>query len=547
MNIKYKSLVLLLITFFSFWHLNLDFSNIVFLDTLMVILLTAISDNIRVYLNKKNRLVSNTVGFIYAFILGPEYLLISSIVILFSRTKHPEIGRKIYRTLIFSASYSLAAVFSYGYNPLLSIFLFLTFSKIINSIFVEGFKEFELKIFLYEYFYFLSLLPLAYLYTLTIDFGFKYAIISLNVLILILFYLMIKLETEKSDEKLRNIRIRKLNRVIGTLSNIIRDLSLKVPGEKVLDHIAEIFNTSLGYEYVLISLFDYRKNEVIRVTQRGIDQEKYEMIKNTFTPISEVMKFIEEKYQYGDTFFIPNADKINESYTFQPRDVVNVDYLSDNQNLWDPNDLLLLILRDERENIVGYISLDSPESGLRPSKEELDVLSVFARLVSLALEHSQKFWEIREQSERDSLTGLYNHSKLFSDLMSYEHNKDKIYLVFIDLDDFKNINDEYGHKYGDEILKRFSQILLQSLRGNDKVYRYGGDEFVIIFRNITKENVVKVINRIYDDLEKTNLGITFSAGVSFTDESPENYKHIVEIADEKMYQSKKSGKGQIIE
>jgi diguanylate cyclase (GGDEF)-like protein len=513
----------------------------------MVILLTVISDNIRVYLNKKNRLVSNTVGFIYAFILGPEYLLISSIVILFSRTKHTKIGRKIYRTLIFSASYSLAAAFSYGYNPLLSIFLFLTFSKIINSIFVEGFKEFELKIFLYEYFYFLSLLPLAYLYTLTIDFGFKYAIISLNVLILILFYLMMKLETEKSDEKLRNIRIGKLNRVIGTLSNIIRDLSLKVPGEKVLDYIAEILKTSLGYEYVLISLFDYRKNEVIRVTQRGIGQEKYEMIKNTFTPISEVMKFIKEKYQYGDTFFIPNADKINEAYTFQPRDVVNVDYLSENQNLWDPNDLLLLILRDERENIVGYISLDSPESGLRPSKEELDILTVFARLVSLALEHSQKFSEIKDQSERDSLTGLYNHSKLFSDLMSYEHNKDKIYLVFIDLDDFKNINDKYGHKYGDEILKKFSQIVMRSLRGNDKVYRYGGDEFVIIFRNITKENVVKVINRIYDELEKTNLGITFSAGVSFTDESPENYKHIVEIADKKMYQSKKSGKGQIIE
>ncbi len=60
---------------------------------------------------------------------------------------------------------------------------------------------------------------------------------------------------------------------------------------------------------------------------------------------------MDEKYNYKDTYFIPHANKISETYTFQPRDEVSIDYLEDNQNLWDPNDLLLLALRDERNNI----------------------------------------------------------------------------------------------------------------------------------------------------------------------------------------------------
>jgi hypothetical protein len=75
MNVKIKSLILLGITMLSFYFLRADFENIALIDALMVIALTAISDNIRIYWNYSNRLVSNTVGFVYAFILGPQYIL----------------------------------------------------------------------------------------------------------------------------------------------------------------------------------------------------------------------------------------------------------------------------------------------------------------------------------------------------------------------------------------------------------------------------------------------------------------------------------------
>jgi len=546
MNVKIKSLILLVITIFSFYFLRADFENIALIDALMVIAFTAISDNIRVYWNYSNRLVSNTVGFVYAFLLGPQYILISSLIILFSKTKHPEISRKLYRALVFSTSYSLSALISYRFSPLLSIFLFLTISKIINTIIVEGRKNFNFSVFIYEYLYFLSLLPFSYLY-LQFEFSsYKYLIIFVNLLILMLFYLIIKTRNDKNDEILRTQRIRRLNDVIVNLSNVIRQLSLKVSTDKILDQIAEIIQKNMGYRYVLISLFNYQSNKVERITHRGLKEEMYEDIKKQEVPISEVLKFIDENYNYKDTYFIPRANKISEAYTYQPRDEVSIDYLEDNQNIWDPNDILLLALRDERNNIIGYISLDSPENNLRPSKEELNILSVFAQLVSLALEHSQKFMEIRDQAERDSLTGLFNHSKLFYDLENFEKNKEKICAVFIDLDDFKDINDKYGHKFGDEVLKEFSQLILNTVRNKDRVYRYGGDEFVILFTDISKDVGKNIIERLYEAIRNFQPKISFSAGLSTCNEVINSYKEIVEIADRKMYLSKNQGKGNLM-
>ncbi|PNS01337.1 hypothetical protein X928_03125 [Petrotoga miotherma DSM 10691] len=546
MNVKIKSLILLVITIFSFYFLRADFENIALIDALMVIAFTAISDNIRVYWNYSNRLVSNTVGFVYAFLLGPQYILISSLIILFSKTKHPEISRKLYRALVFSTSYSLSALISYRFSPIFSIFLFLTISKIINTIIVEGRKNFNFSVFIYEYLYFLSLLPFSYLY-LQFEFSpFKYLIISVNLLILLLFYLIIKTRSDKNDEILRTQRIRKLNDVIVNLSNVIRQLSLKVSSEKILDQIAEIMQKNMGYAYVLISLFNYQSNKVERITHRGLKEEMYEKIRSQEVPISEVLKFMDERYSYKDTYFIPHANKISETYTYQPRDELSIDYLEDNQNLWDPNDLFLLALRDERNNIIGYISLDSPENNLRPSKEELNILSVFAQLVSLALEHSQKFMEIRDQAERDSLTGLFNHSKLFYDLENFEKNKEKICAVFIDLDDFKDINDKYGHKFGDEVLKEFSQLILNTVRNKDRVYRYGGDEFVILFTDISKDVGKNIIERLYEAIRNFQPKISFSAGLSTCNEVINSYKEIVEIADRKMYLSKNQGKGNLM-
>jgi diguanylate cyclase (GGDEF)-like protein len=87
---------------------------------------------------------------------------------------------------------------------------------------------------------------------------------------------------------------------------------------------------------------------------------------------------------------------------------------------------------------------------------------------------------------------------------------------------------------------------LNTVRNKDRVYRYGGDEFVILFTGISTEIGIKIIERLYDALKVFQPKISFSAGLSTCDEVINNYKEIVEIADRKMYLSKNQGKGNLM-
>lgn len=137
----------------------------------------------------------------------------------------------------------------------------------------------------------------------------------------------------------------------------------------------------------------------------------------------------------------------------------------------------------------------------------------------------------------DGLTNAFTKEKLFKDMEKRLKARRKFNTVYIDLDDFKKINDTKGHLFGDTYLKKFN-ILLSSC-GYDYIYRYGGDEFVII-TNEEYENITKDLNDIIN-----NNKINFSFGVVCYDEFIENdielkriVNKILKKADEKMYENK---------
>nr|WP_281952029.1 GGDEF domain-containing protein [Nitrosophilus kaiyonis] len=117
------------------------------------------------------------------------------------------------------------------------------------------------------------------------------------------------------------------------------------------------------------------------------------------------------------------------------------------------------------------------------------------------------------------------------------------------MDNFKNINDTYGHQIGDMVLKEFSKVLKHSLRGNDLVFRIGGEEFAIIFLGLSKDIVENILNRIKENIKRKkfdilNKSITFSAGVAKLKEE-DDFKSIFSRADKLLYEAKKSGKDKI--
>jgi len=151
----------------------------------------------------------------------------------------------------------------------------------------------------------------------------------------------------------------------------------------------------------------------------------------------------------------------------------------------------------------------------------------------------------KDLSIRDGLTGLFNY-RYFKEILQREIEKSKRYghpfsLIMLDIDDFKKFNDNFGHLEGDRILKKFSQLILDSVRKIDMVFRYGGEEIFILLPELPKSRAKKVAERL-KTLVKENLPITVSAGISGFPEDGEDVETLIKRADLNMYEDKKVSK-----
>jgi diguanylate cyclase (GGDEF)-like protein len=153
-------------------------------------------------------------------------------------------------------------------------------------------------------------------------------------------------------------------------------------------------------------------------------------------------------------------------------------------------------------------------------------------------------------ANHDSLTGLANRSlmldRLQHALIQAKRRNTKLAVLFMDLDEFKNINDEYGHGVGDKLLTSVSERLLACIRSGDTLARRSGDEFVLILENIDDvENVHKVIGTIHQAFEQKfsfgeiELTITVAVGYSVYPDDATSADNLLNLADKRMYENKR--------
>jgi diguanylate cyclase (GGDEF)-like protein len=202
-------------------------------------------------------------------------------------------------------------------------------------------------------------------------------------------------------------------------------------------------------------------------------------------------------------------------------------------------------------------------SKLSIKKDLFETLIIFAKRIATEIKRIQLENEniiISKQLEKlsitDGLTTLYNRryfQKVCSDIFE-QVKKDKIKatLAYIDIDNFKTINDTFGHNDGDIVLKKFAAILQNhSRKAIDYIFRLGGEEFCIISLNTpinySYEYLARIMNKTIEEFNTTKYGeITLSIGLVEFDKKFENYSDIVNLADKKMYRAKKAGKNAIV-
>lgn len=158
----------------------------------------------------------------------------------------------------------------------------------------------------------------------------------------------------------------------------------------------------------------------------------------------------------------------------------------------------------------------------------------------------------------DELTGCYNrryaNERLPIAISESQENGEKLSIVVMDIDNFKNINDKYSHQAGDYVLKETAKIIRDNIRKEyDWVSRFGGEEFLIAFKNMNKENAVRSTERIRKNIEAhqfiyndLNINVTASFGIVELTDKINKMSELIEIADKNLYKAKKLGKNMIV-
>jgi diguanylate cyclase (GGDEF)-like protein/PAS domain S-box-containing protein len=223
---------------------------------------------------------------------------------------------------------------------------------------------------------------------------------------------------------------------------------------------------------------------------------------------------------------------------------------------WGPYDMLYLLLRSG-DQIVGRIALSQPRDGRLPTPEELEPLALLVNMAILAVMNSYQLRALREQQQQlveqaqhDPLTGVYNRRALDTMLQQLMHSQEPYTLVLIDIDDFFEINDRFGHLVGDRVIQELAQFLGQLIRKSDSLFRYGGDEFIILMPQTTREGAEQVFTRLNPELlslcdqwarEFYSLRLSISLGISsWSPEVPRSLDAIFEEADQFMYRRKRA-------
>jgi len=210
------------------------------------------------------------------------------------------------------------------------------------------------------------------------------------------------------------------------------------------------------------------------------------------------------------------------------------------------------------DQVKGIIHLDSLEKDAF-DEEDKQFVEQLAEAIAIAMERALEHSKVKTLSVEDGLTGCYNRRKLDQDVDA-EINRSRRYqknfsILMIDIDWFKKYNDHHGHGRGDQLLTDMVVLFQNSVRNTDEVYRYGGEEFVILLPEIDRQQAAVVAGKLqrlvaitpFEGEEKSQpeKNITISVGLATYPWDGNNRDELYKSADTRLYQAKKLGRNRI--
>jgi diguanylate cyclase (GGDEF)-like protein len=205
--------------------------------------------------------------------------------------------------------------------------------------------------------------------------------------------------------------------------------------------------------------------------------------------------------------------------------------------------------------LIGVLSAQSYQP-YAYSESDLEMLELLGANAAIALENARLFAEVQELAITDPVTGLFNRRR-FLELADQEFNRSIRYqrnlsAIMLDIDNFKVVNDTFGHTIGDQVLIELAKVCQSGVRQVDILARYGGEEFIVLLPETNAQEAAMIAERLRANTESNSftttagpLHITISLGVAEMEKSCESLSELVDRADFAQYASKDAGRNRV--
>ena len=360
------------------------------------------------------------------------------------------------------------------------------------------------------------------------------------------------LQLEKEiEERTKELNI--ANKRMLTLQHIWDMMNASRPLQSVLETIVNSIQGELGYLHCNIIKKCSDENGVYMTVLAQSDDNS----------IKRVEKYIKIPFQARRLVYNPNSvyAKTAESKEIMQTSEIGGTLKSVVPDVADeiikeivdgsPSRSIICVPLSARNAHYGWFNVFSSREDLTTG--ETDFLTIFAQQIEMAITIAGLFEEVKAQAVSDSLTGLYNR-RYFEEYLKKEvtravRQQQAFSVIGLDLDHLKQINDQYGHAYGDLAIKTVADVLKKNARSIDTAARMGGEEFNVILPGVDSKGAMIAAERIRKALEAEKLDtighVTASIGVATFLEHSDNIEDILELTDQAMYQSKRNGRNQV--
>jgi diguanylate cyclase (GGDEF)-like protein len=337
------------------------------------------------------------------------------------------------------------------------------------------------------------------------------------------------------------LSLRQKVQVLQTLNEVVQAINSSLKPKEILNTIMAKASDLISAEGWSVLLLNESGNELVFEAASGKAGKK--LLGMRLKIGQGVAGWVA---RYGQSLIVPDVSK-------DPRFYSGVD----KKTKFTTKSVLCVPMKS-RDRIIGVVEIVNKIGGEPFTQDEFEIFENVVAHLTIALEKAKLYRKMEEASQIDDLTQLHNtrYCNQFLDNFMIERRDTKgiISLIFLDIDFFKLVNDNFGHLVGSETLKIVGERMARLVRRNDVIVRYGGDEYIVLLPNTDKKTAAVIAERIRMEMSQEpfyafgnkKFSITVTSGVATYPDDAKTRDDLIGKADKAMYDGKMSGRNKVV-